>query len=608
MLGEKEIKNAMETEAQLLVDITLLLVVAGALSVVMGRLRMPTIIGYMAAGLLFGSGLAPGMFSDTATIDLFSELGIILLMFFIGIELNLKGLRRLGPPAFLIVSIEMSMTLFIGYYLGRIVGLDPLQAMFLGAIMAGASTAAVLSVAGNNEHMQGDMSRRVMSIMIFEDIAQVVILTVVSPIAAGSGNAAEITVWAVLEIVAFMGLSIMIGLAVMPRAMNWLRDRYSKETLLIVALAFCFAMALLSSYIGLSVAIGAFLAGLILAESSCNNIVRRRIEPMKEVFMAIFFFAIGLQIDVHEMIQNIWLCILIAVVFVGAKSISVLVASYLTTLDLKSSFYISTSLVAMSEFGFIIAAIGLNAGLLDRGLYSTIIGAALITMIILPVLSRSGPLLFRKASENAPSWAVGLVRRMERIRMEVHRKLDISPEFRTEVRSMILLVFVNFVAIISFLILFNLLQPVRMLVAPLAEELQASPALVLFTMTLALIAPLVANIVNSLKAISMMIMINISEGGRHSVAGRLRIYHTFRDAGEIIVALILIFTFIPFLPPISDLSAAGFIGLVLEVIAVSAFSWLVIRPLLNRAASAFVARLSLGDEDEEVILGAVCEE
>ena len=134
-----------------------------------------------------------------------------------------------------------------------------------------------------------------------------------------------------------MGLSILIGLAVMPRAMDWLRRNYSKETVLIISLAFCFMLAFISGYVGLSVAIGAFLAGIIVSESSCNNIVRRRIEPMKEVFIAIFFFAIGMRIDIGMVLDNILLCVTIAIVFIIGKLTSIFFASYLTTMSFRSA-------------------------------------------------------------------------------------------------------------------------------------------------------------------------------------------------------------------------------------------------------------------------------
>jgi CPA2 family monovalent cation:H+ antiporter-2 len=605
----KGLKIRMDAETQLILDIAILLGAAGLLSIIFGKLKMPTIIGYLAGGVLLGSLSVPGFIMDQSALDMFSTIGIILLMFFIGIELNLKGLRKSGPSSFLIVSIEMALMVITGYYFGLLIGLTQVQAIFLGGIMAGASTAAVLAVAKENSHVRGDLSKTVMSIMVFEDIAQIIILTLASPLASGSGIRPDNTYWIVLEIIAFIGLTILIGLAVLPKALDWLRRNYSRETVLIVSLALCFIMAFISGYIGLSVAIGAFLAGIIISESTCSNLVRRRIEPMKEVFIAIFFFSIGLQIKVGSVLDNLLLCFAIAIVFVLAKTISILFASYLTTFDLRSSFYLATSLVAMGEFGFIIATLAHNAGIITEALYSTVIGAALITMVTLPLLSRFGPRIYDRGSAKAPRRVKRLVGRMERIRGEVSRKMIISPELRLEVQRQLLLVFVDFIVIVSILIIFNLISFVKDLLVPLALEIHVLPSLLLFVITLVLIFPVVFNIWARLRFISFMITVEISEGGRHSLTGRMRTYRVYRNVGAILVTLVLLFVLVPFLPPVNNLDSTALLGLAVVVLVVSVLSWGGLRPAMSRLSNYIGSRVvMLESNDEEVIERMVCED
>ncbi len=599
----------MDAETRLILDIALLLSATGLLSLVLGRLRLPAIIGYLAGGLVLGSSIIPGFQMEEATLEVFSTIGIILLMFFIGIELNLKGLRKTGPAAFLIVSIEMTMMVIIGYYLGRLIGLDDVQSIFIGAIISGASTAAVLMVAKENLHMRGDLSIMVMSLMVFEDIAQIIILTLASPLAAGTGSSDNVY-WVVLEIVAFMGLTILIGLAVMPRAMDWLRRNYNKETILIISLAFCFALAFISGYVGLSIAIGAFLAGIIISESSCNNIVRRRIEPMKEVFIAIFFFAIGMRIDIGMILDNILLCFIIAFVFIIGKLSSIFFASYLTTMDLRSSFYLASSLVVMGEFGFIIATLGLNGGILDLSMYSTVIGAALITMVVLPLLSRSGPRIFDFGSRNAPSFVRNVVQRMERVRGEVRRKMAISPELRLEVRGQLLMVFVDMVLIITIILVLNLLDPIREALTPLAGDMHILPSLLLFVTSIVLISPVVVNVITRLRLIALIIMMNVSEGGRQTVAGRMRIYRLFRNVGGFIVIMVLMLLILPLLPQVSTFDETALLALTVIIVLLSVLSWGVLRPAFGKISQGVVARIVLMDEvtDEQPGEIIVCDE
>lgn len=594
----------MDAETRLILDIALLLTATGLLSLVLGRLRLPAIIGYLAGGLILGSSIIPGFQMEEETLEVFSTIGIILLMFFIGIELNLKGLRKTGPAAFLIVSIEMTMMVIIGYYLGRMIGLDDVQSIFIGAIMSGASTAAVLMVAKENLHMRGGLSTMVMSLMVFEDIAQIIILTLASPLASGTGSSNNVY-WVVLEIVAFMGLSILIGLAVMPRAMDWLRRNYSKETVLIISLAFCFMLAFISGYVGLSVAIGAFLAGIIVSESSCNNIVRRRIEPMKEVFIAIFFFAIGMRIDMGMVLDNILLCVTIAIVFIIGKLTSIFFASYLTTMSLRSSFYLASSMVVMGEFGFIIATLGLNGGILDLSMYSTVIGAALITMVVLPLFSRAGPRIFDFGSRNAPGFVRGIVQRMERVRGEVRRKMAISPELRLEVRGQLLMVFVDMVLIITMILVLNLLDPIRDALAPLAGDIHILPSLLLFVTSIVLISPVVVNVITRLRLIAFIIMMNVSEGGRQTVAGRMRIYRVFRNIGGFLVITVLMLLILPLLPQVSTFDETALLALTVIIVFLSMLSWGILRPALGRISQGVVARIVLMDEDEDELPGEV---
>jgi CPA2 family monovalent cation:H+ antiporter-2 len=369
-------------------------------------------------------------------------------------------------------------------------------------------------------------------------------------------------------------------------------------------------MAFISGFVGLSIAIGAFLAGIIISESSCNNIVRRRIEPMKEVFIAVFFFAIGMRIDLGMVIDNIVLCFAIAAMFMVGKLTSIMFASYLALINLRSSFYLSTSMVVMGEFGFIIATLGLNGGILDITMYSTVIGAALITMVVLPLLSRAAPRLYDLGAKYAPSFLHALVERVEEVRGEIRRKLSISPEFRLEVRGQLLLVFVELVLIITILIIFNLLSPVRDLFSPLAGSFHVLPSLLMFVTGVVLIAPVVVNILTRLRMIAFIIMMNVSEGGRHNRTGRMRIYRAFRNVGGLLVLIVVVLLMLPFLPQVSAFDDTAIVTLTILVVVLSVLSWKVLRPAFGRISRSIVARMVLLEENGEEEGGErmVCED
>jgi hypothetical protein len=186
--------------------------------------------------------------------------------------------------------------------------------------------------------------------------------------------------------------------------------------------------------------------------------------------------------------------------------------------------------------------------------------------------------------------------------------MTISPEFRLDVRRQLLLVFVDFVVIICILLVFNLVSPVREVFAPLAGELHVLPALLLFVTTLVLIAPVIVNVASRLRFIAFMIMVNISEGGRHSLTGRMRIYRIFRNVGQVLTALILFLVLIPFLPPVYALDSTAILGLSMLVVGLSALSWGLLRPAFNRASTAIASRMVILDSDDEVVMERLCEE
>jgi len=198
---------------------------------------------------------------------------------------------------------------------------------------------------------------------------------------------------------------------------------------------------------------------------------------------------------------------------------------------------------------------------------------------------------------------------MEGTRAEVRRKLDISPEFRLGVRQQLLLIFVDLIFIITMLIVFNLIPVVRAAISPVAGEMHILPSLLLFITTVILISPVVVNIVARLRLIAFIIMINVSEGGRHSISGRMRIYRIFRNAGQILVLVVLLLMFAPFLPPVGILDATAVLALVFMVAMLSVLSWGVLRPAFDRASSAFMARLVLmNDRDNGSEDRAYCDD
>ena len=449
----------METETRLLFDITLMLIVAGVCSIVLAKLKLPAIIGYLTAGILLGPYIFPEVVVQPDTVEIFASIGIVMLMFFIGLELNLKGLRKVASFAMIIAAIEMTLMVVIGYSIGLALGLGTPEAVFLGVTISCASTAVVLGVMKDNRHMDSKLSKAVLGILIMEDIGIVIILALSAPIMGTSSSSSMLETFVV--IIAFIGISVVVGLAVVPRTLNWVREHYSGETLFIVSVGIGFGMAMISSFIGLSVAIGAFLAGIIVSQSSCSEDVCIKVEPMKELFMAIFFLSIGLQLDPTLMISGLPLAVTIAAIFITGKLVSVGLGCYVANFKARSAFLVAASMVAMGEFTFVVAKIALDGAVITNALYSSVIGAALITMLLLPFISKGAPPLFDKVVARMPKRIYAPLDKIESIRMAARERMKASTELKKKVRNQLLFIFVDFIVILVILLAANLLTFIK---------------------------------------------------------------------------------------------------------------------------------------------------
>jgi CPA2 family monovalent cation:H+ antiporter-2 len=575
-------------ETRLLLDITFLTAIAGICSILLVKLKFPTIIGYLVAGIVLGPTMLPDLWVDDTTVFILSNMGIVLLMFYIGMELNLRELRRIGSFTISVVTINMTSMVMVGFLVGTmLLGLDAVTSIFLGAIISGTSTAVVVGVLHSQGKMGTQETKAAIGVTVLEDIGQVIILTLAAPLLVGESPTLGSTFNMVLVILVFIALSIVLGVTIIPKMLNWIASRYSGETLLIVAVALCFAMALASSTIGLSIAIGAFLMGVIVSQSSYVSVIKSKVEPMKELFMAVFFISIGMQIDPAMVIAGLPLALIIAATFALAKIASVSLASYVNGLTMRSSFRVGVSLVAMGEFAFIIAKTTLDAGLIDQSFYSSVFGAAIFTMVLLPVLSRNSDPIYDRLVRSVPKKVMCSFTRVNRFKDDVGRRLEGSAETRKKAAAELLLISVDIVVIITIMLLINLLSTMSDGFQGAAAGLHILPVLLLFLVGLIIITPAVFNTMMSIRR-----MAAILTHGAPGEAGKDRhspIYRLVSRIGDLALAGMLIVLFVPFVAKFG----AGMYPTLIFII----MTWLVILYLVwnsyKRMYDRFRTRISL---------------
>jgi CPA2 family monovalent cation:H+ antiporter-2 len=371
--------------------LTLVLCTAAVTTVLFQRLRQPVVLGYIIAGLIVGPYVAIPLFADPGIVQTLSELGVILLMFSLGLEFSLRKLFAVGPTAGLTALIQCSIMVWLGYLAGQAFGWTSRESLFAGAIIAISST-TIIAKAFDEQGIRGKLRELVVGVLIVEDLIAVLLMATLTAISTGSGLSAGDLALTTGRLVAFLVGLVVVGLLIVPRAVRAVIRLNRPETTLVASVGICFAVALLALSFGYSVALGAFIAGSLVAESGEEKVVEHLVLPVKDMFAAIFFVSVGMLID-PALIVRYWLAItVLSVVVIVGKVLSVSAGAFLTGNGTRTSVQAGMSLAQIGEFSFIIAGLGLSLKATGEFLYPIAVAVSAITTLTTPLLIRAaGP-------------------------------------------------------------------------------------------------------------------------------------------------------------------------------------------------------------------------
>jgi CPA2 family monovalent cation:H+ antiporter-2 len=365
----------------------MVLCVAAVTTVIFQKIRQPVVVGYLLAGLIVGPYLPP-IYADPGRIRELAELGVILLMFALGLEFRLSRLIRLGPTAGFITAVQVGFMIWLGYECASALGWAPLECVFTGAILSISST-TIVAKAYDETPVSAHLRELTFGVLLAEDLTAVVILAVLTTMASGASVSAPLMTVTIVRLILFLVVFVGIGFVVVPPAVQLVVRLDRPETTLVASIGICFAFAIIAEQAGYSVALGAFLAGSLVAESGEAAQIEHLVEPMRDIFGAVFFVSVGMMIDPHLIAQHwIALVVLTAAVIVG-KTVGVTFASILSGMGAKTSIEAGMSLAQIGEFSFIIAGAGLKSGATREFLYSIAIGVSVITTFLTPYMIRS---------------------------------------------------------------------------------------------------------------------------------------------------------------------------------------------------------------------------
>lgn len=395
----------MHNATSFLQDLAILMLFAGASIVIFSRLKQPVVLGYIVAGFLIGPYLfKPGLIHDEDTIKTLSELGVIFLMFSLGLEFSIRKLFSVGATAFIAALLEIIVMIWIGYEIGRFFEWGNMNSIFLGAILAVSSTTIIVKALSDLKMKNERFAQLIFGVLIVEDILGIGIIALLSGIAVSKGDINAVGVIATIsKLTLFMVVSLVVGIIMVPRILAYIARFKSDEMMLVSVVGMCFGFCLVVIYLGYSVVLGAFLIGAIMAESGQLGQIERIIESVRDLFSAIFFVTIGMLIDPSILQAYFVEIIVIALAVIIGKVFSCGMGAFIAGNSSKTSLRVGMGLSQIGEFSFIIATLGINLGVTSSYLYSITVAVSVITTLTTPYLIKVADPLSNKLAKIVPS-------------------------------------------------------------------------------------------------------------------------------------------------------------------------------------------------------------
>ncbi|MBX9189986.1 sodium:proton antiporter [Bacteroides sp. K03] len=373
----------------LIADLALILISASIITLLFKWLKQPLVLGYIVAGLLAGPyvHIFPTV-GDIANINIWAEIGVVFLLFALGLEFSFKKLINVGSTAFITATTEVISMLLIGYMVGYLLGWGTMNSIFLGGMLSMSSTTIIIKAFDDLGLRSQRFTGIVFGTLVVEDLIAILMMVLLSTMAVSKDFMGEELLVSVLKVVFFLILWFLIGIFILPAFLKKAKKLMNNETLLIVSLGLCLGMVVLATYTGFSAALGAFIMGSILAETVEAEHIEHIIQPVKDLFGAIFFVSVGMLVNPAVLVEYAWPVIIITLVTIIGKaifsSLGVLLSGESLNISIKSGF----SLAQIGEFAFIIAGLGVSLKVLDPFISPIIVAVSVITTFTTPYFIR----------------------------------------------------------------------------------------------------------------------------------------------------------------------------------------------------------------------------
>ena len=584
---------------EFLQDLALVMIVAGLVTVLFHQLRQPVVLGYIIAGVLIGPHTFIALHvRDRHTVAIMSELGVILLMFSLGLHFSLRKLAAVGVTAFVAAGLEILLMLLIGYAIGRGFGWNRMDSLFLGAILSISSTTIIAKALADMGLIKERFAELIFGILVVEDLLAIALIALLSGIAKTGSLAVGDVTTTLGGLGLFLTALLVVGLLAVPPLLRYVSRFRSNEMMLITALGLCFGVALLALRLEYSVALGAFLIGAIVAEARERGKIESLVEPVRDMFSAVFFVAVGMMIEPKMLVTHAWSIAAITAAVVIGKVLTCSFGAFVAGNDVKTSLRVGMGLAQIGEFSFIIAGLGrtMDPPVTSEFLYPIAVTVSALTTLLTPYLIRGSNPLSAGFLRVAPRSVVAYVELYSRWMAERSRRGDGGGRVGKLLRRWALQIALN-----------GVLAAAVLVAAPTAYKQVAAwmPALpawtggtrtVVWLGAMALVTPLMVVSYRKLRAIALIVSemtVTKADAGPHTPTMRGMVSGTILFTGVAVILMSVLVLSSSLLPPWPVLVALSVTGAL-----VATLMWRRFDVLYTQAQMALTETLTRPHEPE----------
>ncbi|MGX8712774.1 MAG: cation:proton antiporter domain-containing protein [bacterium] len=377
----------MESLPAIFMDLAIILVAAGVITVVFKWLKQPLVLGYILAGFFIGPYFPwfPAI-TDATNIHVWSDIGIVFLMFGLGLEFSIKKLKKVGATGAITALTELAIMFLIGSSVGKLLGFGSMECTFLGCMLSISSTSIIIKSFDDLRLKQQKFTSTVTAVLVVEDLIAVLLLVVLSTVSVSKSFDGGALVGQMVKLAFFLVAWFVFGIYLIPTFLRWMRKYMSEETLLILAVGLCFGMVVLAAKAGFSTALGAFVMGAILSETIEADVIHRLVTPLKNLFSAVFFVSVGMLVNPQTLVKHLVPVLVIALTIILFKSMSATLGILLSGRPLKTAVQSGFCFCQIGEFSFIIAGLGLSFKVINEDLYPIIVSVSILTTFVTPYM------------------------------------------------------------------------------------------------------------------------------------------------------------------------------------------------------------------------------